>query len=221
MGDYQFIIFDYDGCLADTVRPWVGAITQAASEFGLKLTKRDILMQFGELERVVDQGLPADKVVEYRDRVIRLALPKVRNAPLYEGAKELIEALKTQVKGLAIVSGNQSDLHVQLKNNGIEDYFDIIVTGNDVASKKPHPEGVELALKKMGAEKKRSVMIGDTEHDLGAAKNAGIDSIFFCHADRIMPFDEEIIRSLSPKYMVSSHAELRGLLLGTKAKCRA
>jgi HAD superfamily hydrolase (TIGR01509 family) len=214
--DYQFVIFDYDGCLADSTKPWIDAMKQASAEFGITLTKDDILAQFSEIEIVVQQGLPEDKVMQYKARVIELATPKVRISPLYEGAKELLEALKAEKKKLAIVSGNQSGLEAPLKASGIRDYFDVVVTGNDVQSKKPDPEGVELALQKLGAEKRRSVMIGDTEHDLGAAKNAGIDSIFFCHPDRVLSYDNETIKNCRPTYTVSSHAELQKLLTGSK-----
>ena len=70
---YQYILFDYDGCLADTVNCWAKAINKASVEFGLRLNEVQIRAQFGGLSKVRYAGLSEGRVPAYVDRVKALA----------------------------------------------------------------------------------------------------------------------------------------------------
>ncbi len=57
---------------------------------------------------------------------------------------------------------------------GLEKYFHVLVAVDDIRKTKPDPEGVELALNKMGLGPKESIMVGDSPSDILAGKGAGV-----------------------------------------------
>lgn len=60
-----------------------------------------------------------------------------------------------------------------LKLTGIGEFFETVVTLDDVTMAKPDPEPVLLALKQLGSEPAEAIMVGDNYHDVLAGKNAG------------------------------------------------
>lgn len=218
MAFYQWVLFDNDGCLEDSVSAWVDAVQETSFEYGLKLSVEQVREQLGELLRVEQHGLHKDKILEYRAKVIASAREKAKTAPLFEGVKEHLHMLRSLEKQLGVVSTNQSGLEVSLRNHGIIDYFEVIVTGNDVRVKKPDPEGINFALRKMNADKRESIMVGDSWHDIAAANNAGIDSMLFHTKGHSGYHDLAQLRSHNPTYIVSSHAEAGTILGRTRAK---
>ena len=119
---------------------------------------------------------------------------------------------------MAVVSTNNLGLNNLLIGLNIRQFFEIVLAGEDVKEKKPSPEGIERALGFLRCtDRKEAVMIGDSEHDLGAAKNAGIDAILFYPTNALSSFyTPDNIRELEvlykPKHTVRSHFELRGIL---------
>jgi putative hydrolase of the HAD superfamily len=75
-----------------------------------------------------------------------------------------------------------------MKTSGIDRFFREVITSEASNSLKPHPEIFEYALAKTGAEKKYSIMIGDTpEVDILGAKEAGIDQVYVNHTGNKEP----------------------------------
>ncbi len=219
---YQYILFDYDGCISDTVSPWAQAIKEAAAEFGLVLNGAQIREQFGQLGNAKYHGLSEALVPAYSKRVKELARGGVFAAKLHDDAYELLKYLNDDNRAVALVSTNSIGLTDILAQNGILQFFEIIISGNDVRQKKPDPEGINAALRILRCDDRSSaVMIGDSEHDLGAAKNARIDSILFYSGGTSSIYGpeelKELERSFSPKHTVRSHAELKSIL--SRSRC--
>jgi HAD superfamily hydrolase (TIGR01549 family) len=215
---YRYILFDYDGCLADTVNCWAKAINKASVEFGLRLNEVQIRAQFGGLGKVRYHGLSEERVPTYVDRVKALARGEVLTARLHDGAYELLLNLSEDGKRMAVVSNNNLGLNNLLIRLNIRQFFETVLAGEDVKEKKPSPEGIERALGFLRCtDRKEAIMIGDSEHDLGAAKNAGIDSILFYPTGALSSFYtpgniKELEVLYKPKHTVRSHFELREIL---------
>jgi len=88
-----------------------------------------------------------------------------------------------------------------------------MVTVEDVANHKPHAEPIERALELIGGDPTSAVMIGDSDKDLGAARNAGIDSILFAPPDHDEIYDAEHLASFDPTHTCRSFADVRRVLL--------
>lgn len=79
---------------------------------------------------------------------------------------------------MGIVTGKGRDsLNISLERLALSDYFDVTVSGDDMTRPKPDPEGVETAMKELGASCGETVFIGDSEADMRAGKGAGVFTI--------------------------------------------
>jgi putative hydrolase of the HAD superfamily len=89
-----------------------------------------------------------------------------------------------------ITNGFEKTQHHKLITAGIQNFFREVITSEVSNSLKPHPEIFEYALKKTGAGKKESIMIGDTpEVDILGAREAGIDQVYVNHTGSDEPVD--------------------------------
>lgn len=98
---------------------------------------------------------------------------------LFDGTHELLTYLKLKYKLHIITNGFNEVQNAKLVNSGIKKYFDKIITSEVVGAKKPNPKVFEYALKLANAQKRESIMIGDSwEADVMGAKKFGMKSIY-------------------------------------------
>lgn len=97
---------------------------------------------------------------------------------LFPSTKKTLKALKNQGFLLAAVSNRSRDslLH-SLKHTKILDYFTIVVSAEDVENPKPHPDHLLFALKHLQVTPAHSYIVGDTDNDILAGKNAKVKTI--------------------------------------------
>jgi putative hydrolase of the HAD superfamily len=101
-----------------------------------------------------------------------------------------------------ITNGFEKTQHNKLKNSGLDKFFNEVITSESSNSLKPHREIFDYALKKTGAKKEESIMIGDSlEVDIQGAMNAGIDQVYVNHI-----LNENL--TIKPTYTVYSLKEL-------------
>ena len=103
-----------------------------------------------------------------------------------------------------ITNGFEKTQHQKLQSAGIGGFFREVITSESSNSLKPHPEIFEYALLKTGAEKRESIMIGDTpEVDILGAINAGMDQVYVNHIQNPEP--------VKATYTVTSLKELENI----------
>jgi pyrophosphatase PpaX len=68
-------------------------------------------------------------------------------------------------------------LDISLECLGLDNYFDVIVTGDDVEFPKPHPEGINKALEQLGVSNKVAIFLGDSDADILAGKQANVHTL--------------------------------------------
>ncbi|HVV88178.1 MAG TPA: HAD family hydrolase [Kofleriaceae bacterium] len=181
---YRAVLFDVDGTLVDSndvhARAWVEAFEEAHLDVAFQRV-RPLIGMGGEKLVPAVTGMDADD-----PRVERLG--KRRTALLLErhlgdiralrGARELLQHLKNVGYLLAIAtSAKDEELHAILRAGGIDDLFDTKTSSSDADSSKPDPDIVEAAVRRVGVPASQCVMIGDTEFDVAAARQAGVDFI--------------------------------------------
>lgn len=75
-----------------------------------------------------------------------------------------------------ITNGFEEVQHVKMKNSGITEFFDVVLTSEQAGARKPDPRIFEHALHVAQASKQNSLMIGDNrDADMAGARNAGLD----------------------------------------------
>jgi len=97
---------------------------------------------------------------------------------LYPGVMETVKYFNQKNKKLAVVTNKPVKLSEKILSDfDIIRYFNIILGGDSVANRKPHPEPVEKAIASFGVTRERSVIVGDSPVDCEAGKRAGIATI--------------------------------------------
>jgi len=143
-----------------------------------------------------------DEALARKMGIAFLEILPTKNA-LFPDTVGLLEYLKEKKYHLHLITnGFENTQHHKLKTAGINGYFQEVITSEGSGSLKPHPEIFEYALSKTHAEKKESIMIGDTpDVDILGARNAGIDQVYVNHTG-----NEELVNAT---YTVNSLMELR------------
>ncbi len=202
----MLLIFDLDGTIMDTWDEIVYVFERVFGRRGIPLDMGDLRMAVGfPLNEVIarlvgyqDEGL----VEEIRREFLSMKSRRIR---LFEGMDEV---LRLPAKKAVFTSKGRVGTLRDLKYLGIEGYFDMVITADDVRKTKPDPEGIFAILSAIGEDHEDAFMIGDTEMDILAARNAGIKSIAVTWGNR----DEDFLRKYNPDYLVKSPAELLKLL---------
>lgn len=207
------IIFDFDGTLADTLPVCFYAFQAVFKKFDNKeVTADEIKAMFGPSETGIIKGnlidSNYDKAIElyyekYKEKHGELVIDN-------EEINNLLHLLKKEGYKLGIVTGKASrSLLISLECLHMNDIFDVIITGDDVNIPKPHPEGVNKALKQLNVKNTKAVFLGDSDADILAGKQANVHTIgvqwlpnyqtleFSVQPDQMFSRVDEFIQSLT------------------------
>ncbi|WLD95350.1 HAD family hydrolase [Alkalihalobacillus sp. AL-G] len=175
------VIFDFDGTLADTLPICFHAFQAVFKEFDdIDITDGEIKAMFGPSETgIIKENL----LNKNQDRAIELYYEKYtknhRNlVPDNEEMNNLLLYLKRKGYKLAIVTGKaRRSLNISLECLNMKEFFDVVITGDDVNKPKPHPEGINKALKQLNIENNEAIFLGDSDADILAGKAADIYTV--------------------------------------------
>lgn len=210
---YSTILFDWDGCLARTLHVWLRAYHKAYASYGIQVTDRQVGAGFGDGQAQHRYGVPAEDNLKYMTELRDHARELMDEVTLYDGASDLLTALRRSGKKLGLItSSSRTVLSGTLERLELTDAFDVIVTVEDVKAHKPHPEPLEKALDALGVEKSGAVMIGDSDKDVLAARNTGIDSILVFPDEHDLFYDRDDLLALRPTHVCSSLIEIASIL---------
>lgn len=208
----EFILFDWDGCLANTLPIWLKAYKRVFATYNVFPTDEEIVQKaFGNWGAAAEFGI-SDKL-GFGTKLRALALTQMPTVGLHEHAKAMLAELKKQNKKIAIVtSSKKENVLPALKHNNIEKYFDTVICMEDITNDKPHPEMLEKALEILSGDKEQAIIIGDSIRDIGAGKNAGIaTAVYYPEANHVL-YTEEFVKSLDADYIVTDFRELAKIL---------
>jgi pyrophosphatase PpaX len=212
MKTYNYILLDWDGNLAKTLDIWLEACRIVLSKRGINLSDNEIATCFGApVKRFTDWGVTdIEAAINEMDELAKVHLPDVE---LYPNAIEVLEKLKDKGKSMALITASSHDkIQHLLDKYNMNGYFGAVTAGDDVKEHKPHPEPLEKAMALLGANKQESIMIGDSDKDLGAANNTGIDSILFYPPENNKFYALENLKSLNPTYVVEDFRQVEGII---------
>lgn len=180
---YDLLVFDWDGTLMDSEAHIVDCLRVA-----MDAVKADVKPD-EDLRQVIGLGLPeaiASLLPDHGEHVHKDAVNAFRAeflsdkpvpSRLFEGAEELLQALKAEGYMLAVATGkSRSGLDKVLLETGLEPMFAATRTADETFSK-PHPGMLEEILVDLDTEPHRALVIGDTEFDLQMANNARVASV--------------------------------------------
>ncbi|ALP54603.1 phosphoglycolate phosphatase [Candidatus Tenderia electrophaga] len=128
---------------------------------------------------------------------------------LYAGVVEGIDYLKGEGLKVGCVTNKAAAFTVPLlKAMGIYEKFDIVVSGDTTPKKKPDPMPLLHAANQLGVKAENCLMVGDSMHDVEAARNAGFQVVCVPYG-----YNHGVdIREAGPDAVIDSLAELKNLL---------
>jgi phosphoglycolate phosphatase len=212
----DLLIFDLDGTLIDS--------------------KRDLVNSVNAMRAWMDQGpLADDHVYSYvgngAPALVRRALPDASETELagalryfldyyrehmldattlYPGVREALDQLHSAGIPLAVLTNKPVRFSVQLVAGlGLEQHFFRVYGGNSFEAKKPHPAGIDLLVAESGADRSRTVMVGDSAVDVLTARNAGVRA---CGVS--WGFQPETFVEAPPDFVIDDMRELADMVLG-------
>lgn len=178
------IIFDLDGTLLDTLQDLAAAVNHALASHGLPLRNETEVRSFlgngirSLVERAVPEGLTGEKFEQVFEtfRTYYMEHCQDRTQP-YEGILPLIKQLHKRGYKMGIVS-NKVDAAVQeLNDRFFKTYIETAVGESPTVRRKPCPDAVLAALRRLGSSPAEAVYVGDSEVDLATAENAGLPCV--------------------------------------------
>lgn len=176
------VLFDLDGTLMDTAGEIDTSLARAFGEIGVaRLPRASVEALIGHgvrslveraLARQGAHGVDLQEVVERFER--HYALVVGTEAALFPGVPEGIERLRAGGHKLAVVTNKpRSFTESLLARAGAAPCFSVIVAGDDGIRRKPAGDMLEAACAKMGTTPAESLMLGDSDNDIVAARAAG------------------------------------------------
>lgn len=211
---FELLIFDWDGTLMDSIGWIVHCLQTAAHRAGCPIPTPDAAKEVIGLSiiRAMESLFPeADP--ELREQLIRAysqeyASKSLGPGDLFTGVREMLEELNGAGYRLAVATGKtRAGLQKALLATRTEDLFDITRTADETASK-PDPKMLQEIMSHLNMAPARTLMIGDSIHDLQMAQNAQISAIgVSCGAH-----SEEILQQYQPLLCLQQPAELLNII---------
>jgi HAD superfamily hydrolase (TIGR01509 family) len=172
------LLFDWDGTLADSAQLGLAAFQKTFAELGVAFP-HDIYEAtyspnwYSTYEAL---GLPREKWKLADD--LWMKHYGEQTARLIEGAAETIAALHTPGNRLGVVSsGSEERIRREIERSELNAVFDVIICNEQIVNKKPHPEGLEIALRRLNSKPEESAYVGDSPEDIQMGKRANVFTI--------------------------------------------
>jgi 2-phosphoglycolate phosphatase len=196
------VLFDLDGTLVDSAPDMVEAMNLMLREFGREPMPLDVLRPhvskgsramlaaaFPELD-LVDREAMVDDFLDTYERVLG------QNCAPFDGIETLLAEIEAEGGRWGIITNKPLYLAEELiPMLGWEERCAILLGGDSLAERKPHPLPLLHSAKALGLEPRDCVYIGDDERDIVAARAAGMPSVVALWGYRMPADDPETWRA--------------------------
>ena len=218
---YDLIVFDWDGTLFDSTALITRCIQAAVVDVGgakpsAQQASHVIGLNLMEALAHAAPDVPKDKYPELGNRYRHHFFKEQDAISLFDGVLGMLLALKAQHYWVTIGTGkSRKGLDVTLEReidiNGQSAKLASLFDGTRTADQtqgKPNPQMLFELMREFGADASRTLMVGDTTHDLQMALNAGVDSVGVSYGAH----EADFLLTCQPLAVVHSIAELRAWL---------
>jgi beta-phosphoglucomutase len=188
------VIFDFDGVISDTERTHLQAFNKILAKYNIEISEADYYKDylglndyegFKEMAGAHNLQLGDDEIadlVTQKGKIFEELAKSQSN--IIEGTAEFLGMLKQNGIKMAICSGAvRSDIDAILNGTGLPDFFEAIITADNVKESKPDPAGFNLALKRLNKRQEKKIqpaeciVVEDSPWGLEAANRAGMHTL--------------------------------------------
>jgi phosphoglycolate phosphatase len=183
---FDAVVFDWDGTLLDSTAAITSAIRNAAADLelpdpGPERASHVIGLGLAQALSIAVPGLAAERAAEFAARYRIHYLAAESELQLFPDARELLGALRSRGRRLAIATGKtRAGLTRALDRLGLAAHFDASRCA-DETEPKPHPKMLLELADRLQVAPARMIMVGDTTHDLQMAQAAGAAAVAVTH----------------------------------------
>jgi phosphoglycolate phosphatase len=210
---FDLVVFDWDGTLYDSTALIVRCIQAACADLGVPVPSDEraaYVIGLGLHDALAHAApdLPRERYVELGQRYRHHYFARQHELVLFPGTLPMLTGLKARNHLLGVATGkSRRGLDEALSTAQLQGLFDATRTADETASK-PHPQMLHELMAELSVKPQRTLMIGDTTHDLQLAANAGVAAIavgFGAH-------DSDSFAAHAPLLVAHSTAELTAWL---------
>jgi beta-phosphoglucomutase family hydrolase len=188
------VIFDFDGVITDSEVVHMRTFNRLLAQFDFKiepedyysnylgLSDRDLLKTLIEQDKIPASVEDIPDLIRQKNKMFEQIMNN--EGQLFDGVREFLDKLKQTDIRIAICSGALlSEIKLILDKTGLEDYFEQVVSAEQVERGKPYPDGFELALKRINKDKQgkiepsECIVIEDSGWGIDAANAAGMHTV--------------------------------------------
>ncbi len=179
---FDLIVWDWDGTLADSTSMITNAVLKAAEQVGLpavtaQAASNIIGLGLREAVHVLYGDIPVEKAQALATQYTANYYAGESEIPLFSGAADTIMTLNKRGFKLAVATGKgRRGLNLALEHCGLGNFFHSTRTVDECFSK-PHPQMLDELMDYLVVLPERTLMIGDTSYDLHMAQNAGVSAV--------------------------------------------
>lgn len=179
---FDLLVFDWDGTLTDSATHIVESIQAAARDLGLAFPTEErarYIIGLGLVDALtyLFPALAREDYPQLAERYRHHYLAGDHKLTLFAGASNGIRALHAAGFTLAVATGkSRQGLDRALERSGLALFFHASRCA-DEGLPKPHPDMLEYLMSALGVHPRRTLMIGDTTHDLEMARSAGVPAV--------------------------------------------
>ena len=181
MKNYNTVLFDMDGVIVDGmpyhIKSWKDALStidMSVSDLDIYLmegmTGRETMEIFARRSDISITDETADKIVKLKRKIFN----DIFTVTLIKGIKDFLSELKDRHYNLALVTGTRLEVVKKVLQDGLENIFAVIVTGEMVNKGKPNPEPYMKAVDELKATKENCIVIENAPAGITSAKGAGL-----------------------------------------------
>jgi len=211
---FDLIAFDWDGTLFDSTAIITRCIQLAVGDVGGTVPSNadaSYVIGLGLMQALAHAApdVPKEKYPLLGERYKYHYSLHQNDITLFDGVVEMLEALQQRQHFLTVATGKSRwGLDQALGSVELKDRFHASRTADETAGK-PHPRMLHELMAEMGVSPERTLMVGDTTHDLQMALNAGCASVGVSYGAH----DPGALLALGPLFVADSAEQLRHWML--------
>jgi phosphoglycolate phosphatase len=184
------VIFDLDGTLIDSMDVYCKILNSTLERLGLPhASRKDIMhaIRDGDFDwncvLPKEMTVPKEELIRDARTIIREIYPKTfkKEVKMIEGADDILREIAAVGMKIGLVTSTPrfllGDKLYPLKGSGTKNLFNVIITTDDAANKKPAADPLIVCGEKLGMDREKMVYVGDTRTDIKAAQAAGMKAI--------------------------------------------
>lgn len=187
LDDVAAVIFDWDGVLVDSGRNYYRAYELVLKEIGITTSPREIYLREGQPTPQLIATLCLERGIPITEAKVKELVDRRREYDVALGARkffpgiwEFLARFRNSGCKLGVVTGSSRRSVKLVLAPAQEEYFEALITADDITRPKPDPEPFLMAAKMIGVEPSRCAVVENAPFGIRAARAAGCRVIAIC-----------------------------------------